>query len=111
MGWFVSSGKPPLPSAQCSKSYDSAYRTKANVELSHAERVWLKTRGRSDESARRFPHRGYGLRDAPRPTRRFHVFYSSLPEIGAGFRPVEAETAMRPKGSFSASTPVPSPHS
>ena len=94
MGWFVSSGKPPLPSAQCSKSYDSAYRTKANVELSHAERVWLKTRGRSDESAGRFP-----------------VFYSSLPEIGAGFRPVEAETAMRPKGSFSASTPVPSPHS
>ena len=38
--------------------------------------------------------------------RRFPIFYSSLPDIGAGFRPVEAETAMRPKGLFSASTPA-----
>ena len=27
----------------------------------------------------------------PRPMRRYPVFYSSLPDIGAGFRPVEAE--------------------
>ena len=27
----------------------------------------------------------------PQPIQRFPVFYSSLPDIGAGFRPVEAE--------------------
>ena len=27
----------------------------------------------------------------PKPMQRFPVFYSSLPDIGAGFRPVEAE--------------------
>ena len=37
--------------------------------------------------------RGDGLRDAPRPMHRYPVFYSSLPDIGAGFRPVEAENS------------------
>lgn len=41
------------------------------------------------------PHflRDDGLDDAPRPRHRTLVIYSSLPDIGAGFRPVEAENS------------------
>ena len=32
-----------------------------------------------------FPFRGCGLKDAPKPMHSYLVFYSSLPDIGAGF--------------------------
>ena len=38
-------GDIPFLLAQCSKYYLSSHSTKANVELSHAEQVWLETRG------------------------------------------------------------------